>query len=96
MQWHMYISTRKICKHKPYYCRRSPPHKTPAFNNIYTVLVDIHVCIKNLIMNVQNILLIFHSLVCGFTVQLALDSLLPGYLCDNIGLMLACLPSEST
>ena len=54
-------------------------------------------CIKKIIMHVQNIiLLIFHCLVCGFTVQLALDSLLPGYLCENIGLVLACLPSEST
>ena len=35
-------------------------------------------------------------LVCSWTVQLALVTVLLGYLCDNIGLILACLPSGST
>ena len=41
--------------------------------------------------------LMFHSLASGWTTQLALGTaLMLGYLCDNIGLMLACLPSGST
>ena len=48
-------------------------------------------------MNVQNMLLMFHGLVCSWTVQLALGTaLILGYLCDNIVLVLACLPSGST
>ena len=39
----------------------------------------------------------FHSLVCGWTVQLALGTaLMLEYLCDNIGLVLACLLNGST
>ena len=45
-------------------------------------------------MNVQNMLF---RLVCSWTVQLALVTVyMLGYLCDNIGLILACLPSGST
>ena len=52
-------------------------------------------------MNVQNMLLIFHmhSLVCSWIVQLVLGTALMleyMYLCDNIGLVLVCLPSGST
>ena len=48
-------------------------------------------------MNIQNMLLVFHSLVCGWTVHLALGTaLMLGDLCDNIGLVLACLLSGST
>ena len=44
-----------------------------------------------------DMLLMFHSLVCGWTVCLALDTaLMLEYFCDNIGLVLACLPSGST
>ena len=46
-------------------------------------------------MNVRNMLLMFHSLVCSWTVQLALGTA-GVYLCDNIGLVLACLPRGST
>ena len=35
----------------------------------------------------HNMLLLFHSLVCSWTVQLALGTaLMSEYLCDNIGL----------
>ena len=50
-------------------------------------------------MNVQNMLLMFHmhSLVCSWIVQLVLGTaLMLEYLCDNIGLVLVCLPSGST
>ena len=50
-------------------------------------------------MNVQNMLLMFHmhSLVCSLIVQLVLGTVLMlEYLCDNIGLVLVCLPSGST
>ena len=37
------------------------------------------------------------SIICSWTVQLALVTVhMLGYLCDNIGLILACLPSGST
>ena len=47
-------------------------------------------------MNVQNMLLMFpmQSLVCSWIVQLVLGTAL--MLCDNIGLVLVCLPSGST
>ena len=45
-------------------------------------------------MNAQNMLF---RLVCSWTVHLALVTVhMLGYLCDNIGLILACLPSGST
>ena len=49
-------------------------------------------------MNVQNMLLMFHSLMCSWTVHQALGTaLMLGYIpCDNIGLVLVCLPSGST
>ena len=38
-----------------------------------------------------------HSLVCSWIVQLVLGTaLMLEYLCDNIGLVLVCLPSGST
>ena len=47
-------------------------------------------------MNVQNMLLMFH-IVCSWIVQLVLGTaLMLEYLCDNIGLVLVCLPSGST
>ena len=50
----------------------------------------------NINVNVQNILLMFHNLVCNRTVQLALGTaLMLEYLCDNIGLVRACLPCGS-
>ena len=45
-------------------------------------------------MNVQNMLLMFHSLMCSWTVHQALGT--AGVPCDNIGLVLVCLPSGST
>ena len=48
-------------------------------------------------MNAQNMYFIFHRLVCSWTVQLTPGTpLMMGCLCDNIGLILACLPSGST
>ena len=48
-------------------------------------------------MNVQNMLLMFHSLMCSWTVHQALGTALyAGVPCDNIGLVLVCLPSGST
>ena len=48
-------------------------------------------------MNVQNMLLMLRSLVCSLTVQLALGAaLMLRYLCNNIGLVLACILSGST
>ena len=48
-------------------------------------------------MNVQNMLLMFHmhSLVCSWILQLVLGTALM-LECDNIGLVLVCLPSGST
>ena len=40
--------------------------------------------------------LMFHSLASSWTIRLALGTaLMLGYFCDNIGLVLACLPSGS-
>ena len=50
---------------------------------------EVHVL--NIHVNVQNILLKFHNLVCNRTVQLALGTaLMLEYISDNIGLVLAC------
>ena len=67
------------------HCGRGLPHKYSAFRNTRHSCLHIHV---------QNM---FHSLVCSWTVQLAQGTpLMLGYLCDNIGLVLACLPSGNT
>ena len=61
-------------------------------NGIEASTCTIHSCVH---MNAQNMSFIFHSLVGSWTVQLSLVTVLM-LLYDNIGLMLACLPSGST
>ena len=91
MERHLYFHSEDVPT-QALYCRRGPPHKTPAFNvgstEVYTHTR--HSC-------VQNVLLMLHSFVYGWTVQLALGTaLMVGYLCYNVGLVFVCLPSGST
>ena len=74
-----YLSVKKGGETQPYIVTEVPH-------------ITIHSCVH---MNAQNMLFIFHRLVCSWTVQLSLVTVLM-LLCDNIGLMLACLPSGST
>ena len=81
-------STRKTCQHKPYIVAEVPHIKCL---HLIIDCIEASTCTRYSFahMNVHNSI--------SWTVQLALVTVLMlGYLCDNIGLVLACLPSGST
>ena len=70
----------KTCQYKP-----DIVAEVPHIKLLHLIMYRTEVHVLNMLMNVQNILLVFHNLVCKRTVQLALGTaLMLEYLSDNI------------
>ena len=92
----MYLHLEAV-QHKPYIVAKVTHIKYVHLTIDSTAEVHVytrHSCVH---INIQNLLPMFHSSVCNWAFQLALGTaLMLGYLCNNIGLVLASLLSGST